>query len=305
MTETTIKLTSWQEDQAALESVRKAVFIEEQHVTPELEWDNLDHDCLHWLALNEQQEPIGTARMKRDGHIGRMAVIQNYRHQGVGKNLLEAVIAEARKQQLLEVYLYAQTQALDFYRAYGFVAEGEEYMDAGIPHITMRLQLNDKRLIGIHGGKFAIPDYQTALLDLIQQTERHLLILSYNLDPDIFDTAEMSDQLSRLARRNRYSEIKILVVDTSQMVKKGHRVVELQRRLPSSISLRRITDNNIIMKENWVIADNIALIHQSVQEPELCWGNFYNRPLAEDYAMQFQHLWQHAQEDPEIRQLEI
>lgn len=305
MTKTTIKLASWQEDQPALKAVRQAVFIDEQQVPVELEWDNLDHDCLHWLAINEQDEPVGTVRMQRDGHIGRMAVLQAYRHQGIGKSLLEAVIAEAKNKQLLEIYLYAQTQVQDFYSAYGFVAEGEEYMDAGIPHITMRLRLNDKRLIGIHGGKFAIHNYQAALLDLIQQTERHLLILSYNLDPEVFDTTEMSDKLSQLARRNRYSEIKILVVDSSQMVKKGHRVVELQRRLPSSISLRRVTDSNITIKENWVIADNIALIHQSVQEPDACWGNFYNRPLAEDYAMQFQHLWQHAQEDPDIRQLEI
>lgn len=305
MTKITIKLAFWQEDQPALKAVRQAVFIDEQRVPVELEWDNLDHDCMHWLAINEQGEPVGTVRMQRDGHIGRMAVLQAYRHQGVGKSLLEAVIAEAKNKQLLEIYLYAQTQVQDFYSDYGFVAEGAEYMDAGIPHITMRLRLNDKRLIGIHGGKFAIHDYQAALLDLIQQTERHLLILSYNLNPEVFDTAEMSDQLSQLARRNRYSEIKILIVDSSQMVKKGHRVVELQRRLPSSINLRRVTDRNTTIKENWVIADNIALIHQSVQEPNVCWGNFYNRPLAEDYAMQFQHLWQHAQEDPDIRQLEI
>jgi len=305
MTKTTIKLASWQEDQTALKAVRQAVFIDEQQVPVELEWDNLDHDCLHWLAINEQDEPVGTVRMQRDGHIGRMAVLKAYRNQGVGKGLLEAVIAEAQNKQLLEVYLYAQTQVQGFYNTYGFSAEGEEYMDADIPHITMRLRLNDKRLVGIHGGKFAIHDYQTALLDLIQQTERQLLILSYNLDPQVFDTAEISDQLSQLARRNRYSEIKILVVDSTQIVKKGHRVVELQRRLPSSISLRRITDSNITIKESWVIADNIALIHQSVQEPDVCWGNFYNRPLAEDYAMQFQHLWQHAQEDPDTRQLEI
>jgi predicted GNAT family N-acyltransferase len=305
MSTLTIRTADWQTDKDVLRELRKTVFIEEQNVSPELEWDNNDESSRHWLAVDKHGKAIATARMQGDGHIGRMAVLKQHRNQGVGSALLQTIVDAANQQRLLEVYLYAQTQAEAFYRHCGFVAEGDEYMDAGIPHITMRKRLSEQRLLGVHGGKFAVHDFESSLLELIQQTERHLHILSYDLNPDVFDSNAMSEKLSSLARRSRYSEIKILIVDSYHMVKSGHRLIELQRRLPSSFAIRKITDNNTAIRDNWVIADKMGMIHQSIKEPELCWGNYYNRPLAEDYSAQFDVLWQHAHEDPELRRLEI
>jgi predicted GNAT family N-acyltransferase len=117
------------------------VFINEQLVPPELEWDGYDQDCWHVLAQTADGKAIGTGRMLYDGHIGRMAVLPQYRKAGVGSTLLNELINIARRQGINEVFLHAQTQAVAFYQKHGFVIASDEFMDAGIPHVTMQLKL--------------------------------------------------------------------------------------------------------------------------------------------------------------------
>jgi len=116
--------------------IRKTVFIEEQHVPKDMEWDGLDNNCAHFI-VRHQSQAIATARLKSDGHIGRMAVLKPYRNSGVGSSLLAAAIEHARKLGLKKVYLHAQLSATDFYQKHGFEPEGKEFMDAGIPHRAM------------------------------------------------------------------------------------------------------------------------------------------------------------------------
>jgi predicted GNAT family N-acyltransferase len=136
-----IRVAAWAGDSDALAAIRRRVFIEEQQVPEELEWDGEDACAQHWLALREGQ-PVGTVRLLVDGHIGRMAVLARERKQGLGSKLLRAAIDAAREQAMGEVYLHAQLQALGFYARHGFVAEGEMFMDAGITHRVMRLVLS-------------------------------------------------------------------------------------------------------------------------------------------------------------------
>ena len=307
MTTVTVKHAEWQTDLEDIRAIRNNVFVDEQRVPVELEWDGHDEESNHWLALDADNNPLGTVRMLADGHIGRMAVLKDARNQGIGTQLLKAATEFAQQQQLFEIYLYAQTQAIPFYQQQGFEQQGEEFMDAGIPHFTMRKQLVEKRQVGLHGGKFAIkkPELHQAIIELITQTERQLRILSYDLDSDVFDTPSMKDAVSALARHSRFSEIRILVADTSRIVKSGHLLLELQRRLPTSIHIRKLHDPAHHVKDNLVIADNTAVISQSVKEPEICWGNFNNRPIAEDNTALFDDLWNHALEDSDLRRLEI
>jgi predicted GNAT family N-acyltransferase len=97
----------------------------------------MDAVSLHVVAYRGEQA-IGTARLLPDGHIGRMAVRAGYRGAGVGSRLLRALMEEARMRGDRVVQLNAQTQAEAFYARHGFVREGEEFLDAGIPHIAMR-----------------------------------------------------------------------------------------------------------------------------------------------------------------------
>ncbi len=135
-----IRVAAWARDGDALADIRRRVFIEEQHVPEELEWDGEDARAQHWLALRDDQ-PLGTVRLLADGHIGRMAVLARARKHGLGSKLLRAAIDAAQGQGLLEVYLHAQVQALGFYTRHGFVVEGAVFMDAGIAHRAMRLAL--------------------------------------------------------------------------------------------------------------------------------------------------------------------
>jgi len=102
--------------------------------------DAMDEQCLHAIAFQENK-PVGTGRLLPDGHIGRMAVLKTHRKKGVGAAMLKRLIEAARSRGDREVALSAQVHAVPFYRAHGFVAEGAEYEEAGIPHQTMRLSL--------------------------------------------------------------------------------------------------------------------------------------------------------------------
>jgi len=132
---------AWPRDELLLRGVRAAVFIDEQRVPPVLEWDGRDGACAHVLACDATGIAIGTGRLLPEGKIGRMAVLHTARAHGVGAALMGELLAIARERGLPEVELSAQTHALGFYARFGFVAEGAEYEDAGIPHRRMRLAL--------------------------------------------------------------------------------------------------------------------------------------------------------------------
>jgi len=136
-----IRLVSWDKASAELRSVREEVFIREQGVPPELEWDGEDSACIHALALTRGGESIGTARLTADGHIGRMAVRRPWRGQGVGKALMETMMRAARRRGLDHVVLNAQLHAQGFYARFGFRPEGGEFLDAGIPHVRMAVRM--------------------------------------------------------------------------------------------------------------------------------------------------------------------
>lgn len=301
---TTIKLANWHADQTALREIRRKVFIEEQHVPEELEWDGLDDQASHWLAL-EDGIPAGTVRMLADGHIGRMAVLRDFRGQGIGSDLLLAAVAQAEQDQLYDVFLYAQLQAQTFYQRAGFIGAGNEFMDAGIPHTTMRRILTEQRQVGVHGGNFAVPDCAATIMQLTQQADRKIRILSPNLEPDLFDSDGMTDALSALARKHRDSEVQILILDSKPIVRRGHRLLKLHRRLSSSVKIRKPANAAEDIKEALVITDQIAVFVQSIREPDKRWANFNNRPMAEDYCAQFDELWHRSIDDPELRTLVI
>lgn len=118
--------------------IRTAVFVEEQGIPLSLEIDDNELWAMHFVAYDENNQPIGTARVLPDGHIQRVAVLAAYRHQGVGKALLEAIITFATAQDLPPLTLGAQVSAIGFYQALGFtLTDKPEFLDAGIAHREM------------------------------------------------------------------------------------------------------------------------------------------------------------------------
>ncbi len=143
----TVHLADWQDNGCALRAIREAVFIREQGVPAELEWDEFDADCVHLIARDAARNAIGTARLLlqgTQGTVGRMAVQKEWRRRGVGGALLRRIIEEAMKGEVQQLALSAQTHAVGFYARYGFRATGGTFMDAGLPHIGMILPLGDR-----------------------------------------------------------------------------------------------------------------------------------------------------------------
>ncbi|AYN43893.1 GNAT family N-acetyltransferase [Streptomyces dangxiongensis] len=134
-------------------AVRKEVFVAEQGVAEDIEYDARDAVAVHVLAVREDGVPLGTGRLlhgeaaaKTGGHpavgsLGRLAVTREARGLGVGAALVRAIEDTARAQGLTALDLHAQTHALGFYERLGYVAYGPEFPDAGIPHRAMRRAL--------------------------------------------------------------------------------------------------------------------------------------------------------------------
>lgn len=131
-----IKQVSWQKHKEDLSTIRRQVFIEEQNVPEELEWDEYDESSIHFLATIEQKV-IAVARLKPDGQIGRMAVLAEYRKQGTGSELLHFILQVATSKNFDKVYLHAQTTAIPFYEKQGFIIQGDIFYEANIPHRGM------------------------------------------------------------------------------------------------------------------------------------------------------------------------
>ena len=131
-----VRVADWQKENAELRRIRESVFIAEQAVPPELEWDSDDASAVHFLAL-EGDFPIGTARLLSNGHIGRVSVLRDWRGLKVGDALMRAVLTEAERLGLAEQTLSAQVHAAPFYERLGFEIVSSEYLEAGIPHVDM------------------------------------------------------------------------------------------------------------------------------------------------------------------------
>jgi predicted GNAT family N-acyltransferase len=136
-----IRLCNWDEARADARGIRELVFVREQGVPLALEMDDQDAYCDHALAYAEDGLAVGTGRLLPDGHIGRMAVVKEWRGQGVGALLLQALMEQARQRRHARVRLNAQAYAAGFYRRYGFEVSGSEFMEAGIPHVPMQRDL--------------------------------------------------------------------------------------------------------------------------------------------------------------------
>lgn len=136
-----VALGSWRDLGEAATGIRRQVFVEEQHIPADMEWDSADSACLHALARNHFGVPLATGRLLEHvpgvAKIGRMAVLRPMRGTQIGRQVLDALMAEAKRQGYREVLLHAQLSAESFYLRAGFQRRGEPFEEAGIGHVEM------------------------------------------------------------------------------------------------------------------------------------------------------------------------
>jgi predicted GNAT family N-acyltransferase len=136
-----VRTCTWTDAADALRRIRYDVFVIEQRVPEVLEWDAADADSIHALAQDAEGTPIGCARLLTDGHIGRVAVVRQWRSRGVGTALMLHLIDKAATRGDHQAIVNAQVTAMPFYERHGFRASGDVYEEAGIAHRVMTRDL--------------------------------------------------------------------------------------------------------------------------------------------------------------------
>lgn len=485
-----LREASWTTDWKLLSNLRRLVFIVEQNVPQDEEWDGQDEDAWHWLATDLEDRPIGTARLLPSGQIGRMAVLEEFRGLKVGRAMLEHAVEKARHLGFTSVYLNAQTHALGFYEKSDFEAVGEEFTEAGITHFRMEQLLEPlsdhvqrKLLTGSAQetdlGGFHLRDYDTAevswisgrklirtlrknvlvaelglpksliedgsdesqihfqtqfnqqtigvvrldlqgqisclavdsdfrgkgvgqalveaaigkaqrfglesvqlmasqslkgffqqagfetedtpqqeqlrfirfleysqtlvpertnqlgeayggensgyllgetaaflllrreeefrqiVLAMSSQARHSIRLLSPMLDHKLFDNVELYEIFSSLARRNKYTKIEILLYDSHRVVKNGHALLEIARRLPSSIGIRIVHPELRQTNYEFVLVDGAGVIYRQDYENYAGSANFKDVTECNRLGRQFRAAWESGLEDPNLRQIKI
>lgn len=140
-----VKYGSWDQLQQDAKLIRKLVFISEQNIPEQDEWDDQDAISQHFVVY-DQNQPIATARLLANNSVGRVAVLKAYRGQGIGRLIMLEIIAYAQAQKRPNLQLSSQVHAISFYEKLGFSIQGDEYDECGIPHIEMVMP------IGLHSS---------------------------------------------------------------------------------------------------------------------------------------------------------
>lgn len=260
-------------DFADLRAVRETVFVREQSVPIEEEWDALDPDCVHAIARDTDGSPIGTGRLvppeavvhgwtaresgaaapdSAEARIGRMAVLRDWRGRGVGAALLTALMDEARRRGWPEVGLHAQVSAIDFYAAHGFEPYGERFREAGIEHQSMRRRLEPiappERTVRLPPpGEPPLPvesleQALAAALHVVAGARRELWLYSRDLDAPLYGRAELLDAFKRFAIGTRDALARILLHDPDAAQRAHHPLLALAQRLPSAFEVRIVEE---------------------------------------------------------------
>lgn len=222
---------------AELRAVRETVFVQEQQVPLEEEWDALDPLCRHVIARDATGQPIGTGRLTPERKIGRMAVLAEWRGKGVGDALLVALMAEAREQGWQKLSLNAQVSAESFYARHGFVPHGEHFEEAGIQHQAMHRNLT---------GPTPVENLASAIASVCAvttQARRTLRLYSRQLDPGLFDNTLVLEALRRFSTQLHGGEIQVLLQDAGTPQRALAPLLTLAQRLPSVFAFREVQEN--------------------------------------------------------------
>ena len=285
----------WSEDKEQLREIRKVVFIQEQNVPIELEWDDRDAAC--WHALIELDgKAVATGRLDTDGKIGRMAVLSEVRGQNLGKAVLNQLIKIARREGIAKTYMHAQCHALRFYLKNGFVAVGDIYDEAGIPH------QNAEELLEVESLVFS--DAVKLLADTIQLSTKHIYIKLTDINHPLLCHSDFVQTLKSKCIDTARFRINILLEKTRPN-KRSDEFVRLYQRLTDKISIRTFKANkNQADSRQFLVIDNSLVAWQSNPDySDIRILRATNRISSFNEA--FETAWTHSERDLSLLKLYI
>ncbi|MEX2474816.1 GNAT family N-acetyltransferase [Marinobacter sp.] len=317
-----IRKYSWQLAPGPVRDIRQQVFVEEQQVPPELEWDATDEIADHFLAVDASNQPVATARLfstlGETAHIGRMAVLPSWRGQGIGEAMLHHLIQE-NSGQFSEFRLSAQQHAIPFYQRSGFHVCSELYDDAGIPHVDMRClapelvapELGNRHcplLLGEDQKSWAFSSEHlmiTLLDSLAGQATQRLWLYDRLLEHSLYDRHQFREIVSAVARRHPLSDIRILIHDDKPLIKRRHRIIELMKRLPSRIELRLANEDYPLTDQPFVLADREGVLYRHDFYTPEGFASFSDGGRVRLLGETFHRMWDTGQRSLELRELPL
>ena len=306
-------------DRKAIETIRTEVFVLEQQVPEAEEFDSDDPMARHYLARDNDNEVIGTARLTHDGRIGRMAVQKNWRGRGVGDALLRSTIEDARLRRLPEIKLAAQTHAIGFYQRHGFEAYGEEFDEVEIPHQWMKLVPGEPEVgpiervqrepVALDGGEPIKFDQLTglsqALLALLRACSNELAIWTRDLEGPLLDEDAMLEEIKQIAVTAGRPDIRILLMDSARAVQNDHRLLGLAQRLPSTIRIRQPARHHQEYLAAFVVSDREHSIFREFGDQPEGVMQISNRVNARRLMEFFDEAWEQSKTDPDLQRLDL
>ena len=300
-----------------LRAVREPVFVVEQQVPLDMEWDELDPRCSHVIARDDAHRPIGTGRLTPEHKIGRMAVLKEWRGRGVGEALLLALIELARDQGLPEVSLHAQVDAMGFYEKFGFEAYGDRFEEAGIQHQSMRLALSPRNFERHAGPRPRGPSQPAAdfegldaarelLLELVRGARRDIVVYTRDLEPALYAHPPVVQAFKEFAISGRAGVARFVVQDPVLAQRSPHPLLAVAQRLPTAFLLRTPTDPEELQYPSVFVATDADgyLFRLLGSRFEGDWSPAQpgrSRQLLEH----FQRVWERARPCTELRALQI
>ncbi|PKM05783.1 MAG: GNAT family N-acetyltransferase [Gammaproteobacteria bacterium HGW-Gammaproteobacteria-7] len=303
-------------DLDALRAVRETVFVIEQKVPLEEEWDEYDPVCLHVLARDTSGVPIGTARMTRDGKIGRIAVLAEWRGKGVGKAMVRSLLDQAVALGLHEVRLNAQTGALDFYRQFGFTDVGERFMEAGIEHQAMRMTLapadppprapSDLPESQPAQAFEGLNQAAEALSALIPGARQLVRIHSFDLEPGLLGQTEVLSALRAFATGQRGARVLILVQNAERARSLNNGLFDLAQRMTSCFQFRSpVEAQDMDYPAAFVVSDRGGFLYRPLHERVEGESSICLPARARQLIQRFDAAWERSRPCTEFRALGI
>lgn len=303
-----VKIANWADraQRESLRNIRQRVFVEEQGVPAEEEWDDKDSKAVHFMAMDGKR-PVGCARLFEDGYFGRMAVLAEHRDQHWGSRLIRAM-GDYYQREMRGRILKAsvQAQAYNFYLRNGFIPEVEFFWDAGIPHLTMTKVLGREASVshnfepGEDSQVYKLSN-EAAIEGLFQigcQNRPRAIILGINeLQHPMWSSSSSLDSIKRFIRSSPKRRIQILINAEYPGIN-DHPLIQLAHKMSSRIELKVHSG----LKTNGALFEPYGYLLASGSDVKAC---FNDRSITSRYKEQFTELWASALPTREARRIHL
>ncbi|MDP6097889.1 MAG: GNAT family N-acetyltransferase [Gammaproteobacteria bacterium] len=313
-----------------IRKVREIVFVHELGLPESFIGDEADDDALHWVAKDESGQIVGVIRMSLAGDISHLAVMSVHRNEGVGRSLLELAVGKATRYGLSEVRMEAMAGLNKFLTRAGFEKKGEafEKFDTGYQTYNKATVLEDvheplqrPRVDGDHYSESEIvyklgsdkrlillrreEDYRNVILEMAKQATTSIRVYSPVLEHKLFDNNDLRNIFSALARKNRNTHIEILLFDSHRMTRNGHALLEVSRKLSSSIKMKIVHPELRQLNHEYMLVDDTGIVYRLDYEVYDGYANFSDITECNRLGRQFTAAWESGLSDPNLRQLRM